>query len=153
MTAERTIGIKTVDHVGIRVADVERALTFYGVLGFKVHERVTFDEVVIAKNDDGIEINLIVNANNANDDKNILMDVPDKFAGFTHVALRVDSMKRTIDILGENGISITQGPVTFGRDGHVSVFVRDPDRNLIELRGREEEPGVLEGVTHYNPEN
>ena len=28
-------------------------------------------------------------------------------------------------------------------------FVRDPDRNVIELRGREQ--GVVEGVTRYVP--
>jgi hypothetical protein len=29
------------------------------------------------------------------------------------------------------------------------VFVRDPDRNVIELRGREQ--SVVEGVTRYIP--
>jgi hypothetical protein len=29
------------------------------------------------------------------------------------------------------------------------VFVRDPDRNVIELRGRQQ--GVVEGVTRYVP--
>jgi hypothetical protein len=33
--------------------------------------------------------------------------------------------------------------------GQISVFVRDPDRNVIELRGREQ--GVVEGVTRYVP--
>jgi hypothetical protein len=43
--------------------------------------------------------------------------------------------------------------VSFGRDGHVSVFVRDPDLNVIELRGREEDVSSLGGVTDYKPEN
>jgi hypothetical protein len=33
----------------------------------------------------------------------------------------------------------------FGKDGQVSVFICDPDRNVIELRGRDR--GSIEGVT------
>jgi lactoylglutathione lyase len=77
------------------------------------------------------------------------MDVPDKFPGYTHIALRVTSIPTTIAALTANNIPITQGPVSFGESGQFSVFVRDPDRNVIELRGREQ--GVVEGVTRYVP--
>jgi hypothetical protein len=33
------------------------------------------------------------------------------------------------------------------------VFVRDPDLNVVELRGREEDFSSLGGLTAYNPEN
>ncbi len=147
------INIDRVDHIGIRVADLDRAKTFYKLFGFEEIRAADNDAVVVMRNDQDVEINIIFNANNANDDKNILMDVPDKYPGFTHVAFRVSSIADTVASLNENGIVITQGPVAFGADGHVSVFLRDPDRNTIELRGRAEDLEKLGGVEQYEPEN
>lgn len=65
------------------------------------------------------------------------------------MALRVTSIPAAIGALKASDIAITQGPVSFGESGHVSVFVRDPDRNVIELRGRDQ--GVIDGVTRYVP--
>ncbi len=81
------------------------------------------------------------------------MDVGDKFAGLTHLALRVASIKATIETLIAHDIRITQGPVAFEAGGHVSVFVRDPDRNVLELRGRAEDLSDLPGVTVYQQRN
>ncbi len=147
------INIDRVDHIGIRVADLDRAVTFYRLFGFETLREAENDDVVVMKNSVDVEINIIFNANNSNDNKNILMDVPDKYPGFTHVAFRVDSIANTVATLNENGIEITQGPVAFGADGHVSVFLRDPDRNTIELRGRAEDLTELGGVDQYVPEN
>jgi catechol 2,3-dioxygenase-like lactoylglutathione lyase family enzyme len=44
------INIEKVDHLGIRVHDLDRALAFYQVLGFKLAPRVTFDPVAIIRN-------------------------------------------------------------------------------------------------------
>jgi lactoylglutathione lyase len=143
----QTIAIERVDHIGIRVRDLDRALAFYRVLGFTLALRAVGDDVAIVRNEHGVELNLIFNANAGDPDSNILMDVPDKFAGYTHMALRVASIPATIGALRANDIAISQGPVSFGQSGQVSVFVRDPDRNVIELRGREQ--GVVEGVTRY----
>jgi lactoylglutathione lyase len=140
------IKIERVDHLGIRVRDLDRALAFYRILGFELRHKVDFDAVAIIRNDQGVEINLIINA--AKDEPNILMDVPEKHAGYTHVALRVASVAAAIEALKARDITITQGPVSFGEDGGISIFVRDPDRNVIELRGDKE---ALEGVTHYVP--
>ena len=148
----RTIAIEQVDHIGVRVRDLDAALRFYGVLGFALEVKVPYDAVAIIRNAAGVELNLVFNANAGDPKANVLMDVPDKYPGYTHVALRVQSIADTITALNEHGIRITQGPVSFGRDGHVSVFVRDPDRNVIELRGRAEDLSKLPGVRHYTPE-
>jgi lactoylglutathione lyase len=146
------IQIERVDHIGIRVKDVNVAMKFYDVLGFKFINKAQGDDVTIIRNPEGVEINLVHNSNDANGGKNILMDVPVKYPGYTHVALRVASVKDTIAALKDNGIVITQGPVKFGEDGGVSVFVRDPDRNVIELRGRDESAAGV-GATKYVNEN
>lgn len=143
--------IEQVDHVGIRVRDRERAIEFYKLLGFDVAHTVTFDEVVIIRNSAGVEINLIINANSPEGDHNILMDIETKYPGHTHIALRVSSIIETIEALKAANIQITQGPVMFGQDGHVSVFVRDPDRNTLELRGRAEDTDNIENLVMYDP--
>jgi lactoylglutathione lyase len=144
-----TIAIERVDHIGVRVRHLDRALAFYRVLGFELAHRAKGDDVAIVRNEHGVELNLIFNANAGDPEANILMDIRDKFPGYTHMALRVASIPATLAALKANGIAITQGPVSFGEQGHVSVFVRDPDRNVIELRGREQ--GEVEGVTRYVP--
>jgi lactoylglutathione lyase len=147
------IDIRRVDHIGIRVKDLTRALDFYRVLGFELHWKDANDAVAIIRNAHDVEINLVYNANADSGGRNILMDVGEKYPGYTHVALRVESIAAAIEALREGGIRITQGPVSFGRDGHVSVFVRDPDLNVVELRGREDDLSALGRVTQYEPEN
>jgi catechol 2,3-dioxygenase-like lactoylglutathione lyase family enzyme len=145
------LNIEQFDHVGIRITDRERAIKFYEVLGFKIEVEVDFDSVIVMKNNNDVEINLIVNGVDLNQGKNILMDIPEKYTGFTHVALRVESIIDTLDTLAENNIIISQGPVTFGRDDHVSIFLRDPDRNTLELRGRVEDTTKIPGLVFYDP--
>ena len=142
--------ILQVDHIGIRVADAKRATAFYRHLGFEVILEVDFDAVTIMKNEHGVELNLITNGQDLLGGKNILMDVPEKHPGYTHVALRVGSILPVLAELERHNISISQGPVTFGGN-EVSVFIRDPDRNVIELRAREQDMAKVPGLTHYQP--
>ena len=146
---QSTIDIERVDHIGIRVRSLDRALAFYRVFGFEQLRRSENDDVAIVRNAHGVELNLVFNANAGDPTTNILMDVGEKYPGYTHIALRVASIPDTIAALTANGIAITQGPVSFGEDGHVSVFIRDPDRNTIELRGRGQD--AIDGVTRYVP--
>ena len=79
------INIEQFDHVGIRITDRERSVKYYEFLGFKIEVEVDFDAVIVMKNASGVEINLVVNGVDLNQGKNILMDVPEKHTGFTHV--------------------------------------------------------------------
>jgi lactoylglutathione lyase len=124
--------IEAVDHIGIRVTDEQRAVAFYGELGFRLVFRQPSAFVTILRNDAGVEINLITNGRADFDGKNVLMDVPEKHPGYTHVALRVASIEDTVQALGRLGIAITEGPTRLGSG--LSLFVRDPDANVIELR-------------------
>lgn len=124
--------IKGFDHIGIRVMDVERAIGFYTKLGFAVTRRDPKERVVVLRHDGGIEINLLDSGTDDNRQKNILMDIDKRYPGYTHYAIRVESVGKAKLHLEAMGLSITEGPVTFG-DDKTSVFVRDPDNNVIEF--------------------
>jgi len=83
------MNIENIDHIGIRVADLDRAMAFYELFGFKVVHKADNDPVAVVKNADDVELNLVFNANDDNGGENILMDIPTKYPGFTHVAFRV----------------------------------------------------------------
>ena len=121
-----------VAHLGIRVSDAARAIAFYEKLGFRFLWQGGPEPVAILENVAGVEVNLIVNASPAETPVNVLMDIPEKHPGYTHVALSVASMEETVAELGRLGVPITGGPMELG--GRLSLFVRDPDRNVVELR-------------------
>lgn len=127
------VTIDGVSHIGIRVADSARSEAFLRLLGFEaVWRGGPPDNVIVLKNAGGVEINLIVNGTTPPENKNVLMDVPEKHPGYTHVALRVRSIEETAENLAAAGIALSGGPVRLGPG--VSLFIRDPDRNVIELR-------------------
>ena len=53
----QTIAIERVDHIGIRVRNLDRALAFYGVLGFELVRRAAGDDVAIIRNEHNLELN------------------------------------------------------------------------------------------------
>ena len=63
-------------------------------------------------------------------DKNVLMDMDGRYPGITHVSFKVDSIDAAKAFLAESGIPLS-GQFSF-KDLR-AVFIRDPDRNVIEL--------------------
>ncbi len=125
------LDIKAVNHVGIRIADQEKSVSFYGKLGFELLSDTGFGDghPIIMKHPSGVVLNLLGPAN-ASEGRNILMDVEEKHPGITHVALTVSSIDVTKAFMEENEIEIT-GSFNFGNMS--AIFIRDPDRNVIEL--------------------
>ena len=125
------LDIEGVNHVGIRVREKERSIAFYQLLGFAFESDVGFDQghPIIMHHPGGVTINLLGPASGSTDD-NILMDVEEKYSGITHVALTVGSLSQTRSFLADNDIELT-GSFSFGKMS--AVFIRDPDRNVIEL--------------------
>lgn len=125
------LDITNVNHVGIRISDKARSIDFYSLLGFDLINDAGFESghPVIMKHPSGVVLNLLGPAN-VPGDTNILMDVDEKHTGITHVALTVGSLVQAKEFVSEHDIKIT-GSFSFGDMS--AIFIRDPDRNVIEL--------------------
>jgi catechol 2,3-dioxygenase-like lactoylglutathione lyase family enzyme len=127
------LGIQNIDHVGLRIGDKDRSVAFYETLGFKLITDVGFENghPIIMIHPSGVVFNLLGPATEGRGE-NILMDVAEKHPGYTHVALKLESAEDAESFLQDRSIAIT-GRHTF--KGVNTVFIRDPDRNVIELVG------------------
>ena len=125
------LDIKSVNHVGIRVTEKDRSVRFYGALGYVFESDAGFldGHPIIMKHPSGVVLNLLGPAN-ASEGTNILMDVEEKHPGITHFALTVASIEGARSFMKGNDIAIT-GSFSFGNMS--AIFIRDPDRNVIEL--------------------
>jgi lactoylglutathione lyase len=125
------LNIESVNHVGIRIKEKGRSVDFYELLGFEFTSDAGFEDghPIIMKHPGGVVINLL-GPSTTPGDSNILMDVDDKHTGITHVALTVSSLEHAKSFVEENSIKIT-GSFSFGEMS--AIFIRDPDRNVIEL--------------------
>jgi lactoylglutathione lyase len=134
-TQPAPVPIAGLAHIGVRVHDLQRSVAFYALLGFrKVAGPLGPEPVAILDHPSGLELNLVLNAPAANA-PNVLMDVPEKHPGITHFALLCADIMAAKQRLEAAGIPLSGGPVRFGT-GAQAIFVRDPDRNVIELHQR-----------------
>lgn len=127
--------VRQIDHVGIRVTQRSRAQRFYEQLGFRIDpdEESEHGGSCGLVNDAGARINLICNGVGPPRGRNVLMDVDDKWPGYTHAAFIVDDLDALVTWLNARRIAITEGPVVFGHGRRKVCFVRDPDGNVVEF--------------------
>ena len=125
------LNIENVNHIGIRIRDKSRSIAFYQLLGFEQTMDAGFEDghPIIMQHPSGVVLNLLGPATSSSA-SNILMDVDEKHPGITHFALTVSSLEQAKLFLSDKRIELT-GSFSFGNMS--AVFIRDPDRNVIEL--------------------
>ncbi|WP_298768735.1 VOC family protein [uncultured Shewanella sp.] len=124
--------ITRINHVGLRVKSLNVSRLFYEKLGFIFIEGPVGPEpVAVMEHPSGININFILNASN-DEPTNILMDIPQKYTGYTHIALEITDLDAVQKQLADLNIAITGGPITIP-SGAQFIFARDPDGNVIEF--------------------
>jgi len=123
--------ITMINHVGLRVRDLEVSRAFYEKLGFIfIVGPIGPEPVAIMEHPSGVNINFILNASKNGAPTNILMDATEKHTGYTHIALEITNSKSVERQLQDQGITITE-KVEF--EGANFFFIRDPDGNVIEF--------------------
>jgi lactoylglutathione lyase len=124
--------ILSVDHIGIRVTDRDVSRAFYAQFGFVETDYFQADQANEMETASGVRINLIMNGAKRENNKNILLDEPIKYAGITHLALVVNDLSELQTWLQANKIPITEGPIQLS-PRRITLFIRDPDGNVLEF--------------------
>ena len=120
--------IRRLDHVVLRVADLDRSIAFYrDVLGCREERRVESISLVQMRAGESL-IDLIP-----------VPSEPDPEGGnMDHFALRIDpfdaaNLRRH---LAGHGIAVGEVASRYGAEGSVpSLYIEDPDGNTVELKG------------------
>lgn len=123
--------ITRINHVGLRVRNLDVSRDFYEKLGFEfISGPIGPEPVAVVEHPSGVNINFILNASEDASSSNLLMDATEKHTGFTHIALEITNVGSVKEQLEALEIEITE-TVEFG--GAVFFFIRDPDDNVIEF--------------------
>ena len=141
------LDIEQVNHIGIRIAQKERSIAFYSLLGFKQTADTGFEHghPVVMQHPSGVVLNLLGLSTDEHP-SNVLMDLDEKHTGITHFALTVSSLSEAKEFLEKNGIELTG---SFSFKGMSAVFIRDPNRNVIELDAYDSAPDDPAGYSNH----
>ena len=113
-------------HVGLRVADPDRAVAFYTAVGYEVVGRVPetpAGQLTMLKlpDDDVVSVELVFDPDG------------DRGAGLSHLVVQVESMIATITDLRTKGIEVADPGSPDGSADFLTTWITDPDGNRIEL--------------------
>ncbi len=122
-----TFEILGIDHVVLRVADLERAIAFYeGVLGAKVERRA--EKFALVQLRAGRSLIDLIKAS----------ETDREGANMDHFALRIEPFDEAAirAHLAAHGIEVGELKTRYGADGNgPSLYIEDPDGNTVELKG------------------
>jgi lactoylglutathione lyase len=116
-------------HVGLRVADPDRAVAFYTAVGYEVVGRVPetpAGQLTMLKlpGDDVVSIELVFDPGETDRDRG---------SGLSHLVIQVESMDATITDLRTKGIEVADPESPDGSMDFLTTWITDPDGNRIEL--------------------
>jgi glyoxylase I family protein len=123
----QALRVKGLDHIVLRVADIDRAIAFYGdVLGCPVERRLA--EIGLVQLRAGASmIDLVPRSEDEDDGRNV-----------DHFAVQIEAL----DVpalsahLRRHGIDPGEVRRRYGAEGYgSSIYITDPDGNTVELKG------------------
>jgi lactoylglutathione lyase len=128
-------------HLGLRVADPDRAVAFYTAVGYEVVGRVPetpSGQLTMLKlpDDDVVSVELVFDPAEAGGRRR---------TGLSHFVVQVESMQATVTDLRAKGIEVADPESPDGSADFLTTWVTDPDGNRIELV--QWPPGHPDGLT------
>jgi catechol 2,3-dioxygenase-like lactoylglutathione lyase family enzyme len=120
--------VKRIDHLVLTVADIEHSVEFYSrVMGM---QRIEFGEGRVALGFGAQKINLHRRGREFSPHAGQVQ------TGSADLCFVIEEpVEKALEELRDHGVNVIEGPVArTGAEGDiVSVYFRDPDRNLIEI--------------------
>lgn len=116
-------------HFGLRVADLERSLTFYEAVGYEVVGHVPetpLGHLAMLKlpDDEFVSIELVHPPTGS---------FVDLGTGLSHFVITVEAIDTTVTKLAARGIDTDAPSSPDGSDDFLTTWITDPDGNRIEL--------------------
>ena len=127
---DSSLRVRGIDHIVLRVADIDRAVDFYGrVLGLHVERRLS--EIGLTQLRAGASLIDLVPKTDSDPGRNV-----------DHYAVQIEAMDvaALTAHLKRQGIDPGEVRRRYGAEGYgSSIYITDPDGNTVELKGPPEQ--------------